>query len=286
MLHRSRQQPTIRRLAIALLAVLAVSSGCGSGPDLSGRPTEANEAVLYISRFKSGFTTEDRLAALPVAALYGDGRVIRPGPQVAIDPAPALPALQVTTLSDAGVDAVLAKAGEGGLVGADRELRLPTEQDPTITAFDVFLDGKRRRTIVESLAEVAADDPRLPPKGQEERAAMNAVVAMLTDPAANLAGDIVGTDAAYAPTAVRVLVAPATGGAPANGTVEWPLADLATIGKAVEGADGLRCAVVDGADWTTLQPVAAAANQATQWSSGGATYTVRFRPLLPAEKGC
>jgi len=97
----------------------------------------------------------------------------------------------------------------------------------------------------------------------------------------------VGEDTVYAPTAVRVLVAPAT--EPVTGTasaIDWPLADLATIGEAVEGVAGLRCAVVDGEDWTTLEPVVATANQATQWSSGGANYTVRFRPLLPAETGC
>ena len=277
----------LRRLTLTMLAVMLMGAGCQSSPDLSGRPTEANEAVLNVSRFKTGRTDEARLTALPVAALYGDGRVIRPGPQPAIEPAPALPALQVTVIDSAGVDAVLGQASEAGLVGADRELRLPTEKDPTITAFDVFLDGQRRRTIVESLAEVAPDDPRLPPKGQAERAAMNAVVAMLTDPASKLAANIVGEDTVYAPTAVRVLVAPAP--EPVTGTasaIDWPLADLATIGEAVEGVAGLRCAVVDGEDWTTLEPVVATANQATQWSSGGANYTVRFRPLLPAETGC
>ena len=86
---------------------------------------------------------------------------------------------------------------------------MPTEQDPTITAFEVFLDGQRRATIVESLAEIADDDPRLPPQGLAERAGMKTIVAMLTDPRASLAANIVGEDTVYAPTAVRVLVAPA-----------------------------------------------------------------------------
>lgn len=278
----------LRSLTAALLAALVVF-GCQSAPDLSGRPTEADEPVINISRLKIGDDATTRLASLPVGTLYGDGRVIRPGPQIAVEPAPALPSLQVTTLDSAGVDAVLAKAAEAGLVGADRELRMPTEADPTITAFDIFLDGQRRRTTVESLAEIAPDDPRLPPKSQAERAAMNAVVAMLTDPASSLAGNIVGEDAVYAPTAVGVLVSSAAGAEPSTGeptVVEWPLADLATIGAAVEGVVGLRCAVLDGADWTTLEPLAGSANQATQWSSGGVTYLVRFRPLLPGEEGC
>ena len=279
----------LRTLTAALLSAVLIVTGCGSAPDLSGRPTGADEAVIFVSRFKTGDGPEARLAALPVAALYGDGRVIRPGPQIAVEPAPALPALQVTTLDDAGVDAVLAKAAEAGLVGADRELRLPTEVDPTITAFDVFLNEQRRRTIVESLAEVAPDDPRLPPKGRDERAAMNAVVSMLTDPASTLAGNIVGEDSLYAPAGVRVLVSSAAGLEPSVGeaaVVEWPLADLATIGEAVEGTDGVRCVVVGGEDWTTLEPLAAGANQATRWSSGGAEYGLRFRPLFPGESGC
>jgi hypothetical protein len=277
----------LRALSIALLAALLVVTGCDSAPNLSGRPTEADEAVLVISRLKVGDDPGTRLAALPVAALYGDGRVIRSGAQVAVEPAPALPSLQVTTLDSAGVDAVLAKAGEAGLVGADRELRMPTEADPTITAFDVFLNGQRRRTIVESLAEIAPDDPRLPPASQAERAAMNAVVAMLTDPASNLATNIVGEDAVYAPTAVGVLIAPAGGAPAAGGTpVEWPLDDLATIGEPVQGAADLRCVVVEGEDLTTLEPLASGANQETTWTSGGASYTLRFRPLLPGETGC
>ena len=228
------------------------------------RPTGADEAVIYVSRFKAGDPTETRLAALPVGALFGDGRVIRPAAQAAVEPGPALPALQVTTLDSAGVDAILAKAVEGGLVGADRELRLPTEQDPTITAFDIFLAGQRRRTIVESLAEVAADDPRLPPKGREERAAMNAVVAMLTDPTGNLPDNVSSEDGLYEPTAVGVLIAPATGD-PAATVVEWPLADLASLGST--GPEGLRCAVIEGEDWTTLKPIVEAADAATVWSS-------------------
>ena len=116
---------------------------------------------------------------------------------------------------------------------------------------------------------------------------MKAVVAMLTDPASALAGNITGEDALYAPTAVRVLASPATepttGGA---AVLEWPLADLATIGDPVADVEGLRCVVVEGEDWTTLEPLATSADTATHWSSGGTDYTLRFRPLLPAESGC
>jgi hypothetical protein len=251
---------------------------------VSGRSTAADEAVIYVSRVKVGDSPDARLAGLPLGAIYGDGRVIRPAPQVAVEPGPALPALQVATLDSAGIDAVLSKAAEGGLVGADRELRMPTEQDPTLTAFDIFLSGERRRTVVESLAEVAADDARLSPQAREQRAAMNAVVAMLTDPAGTLPDNVTTADAPYEPTAVRVIIAPADEGQPAETVVEWPLTDLASLGEA--GPEGIRCAVVEGEDWTTLKPVVEAADTATRWTSAGVEYDLRFRPLLPGESGC
>ncbi|MFI5291238.1 MAG: hypothetical protein ACHQ02_00060 [Candidatus Limnocylindrales bacterium] len=279
----------MRRAPIPVLLMLVIATACQGGPDLSGRPTAADEPVINITRFKTGDAAADRLTALPIGTIYGDGRVVRPAPQTAVFPGPALPALQVTMLDTAGVDAVLTQAAAGGLVGADRELRLPTEADPTITAFDIYLDGDRRRTIVESLAEVAPDDPRLPPKGQEERAAMNAVVGMLTDPATTLGANIVGEDTVYAPEGVLVVVSPTTDLEPATTeptVVEWPLADLAGLASPVGDAAGVRCAVVDGSDWTTLEPAVAGANQLTRWSSGGAEYALRFRPLLPGESGC
>ena len=104
----SRRRRPLTPLVVVSLAIVALVAGCSSAPDLSGRPTGADEAVIYVSRFKAGDPTETRLAALPVGALFGDGRVIRPAAQAAVEPGPALPALQVTTLDSAGVDAILA----------------------------------------------------------------------------------------------------------------------------------------------------------------------------------
>ncbi len=81
------------------------------------------------------------------------------------------------------------------------------------------------------------------------RKGMKTVVAMLTDPRASLSANVVGEDTVYAPTAVRVLIAPATGLEPSSTEptkLDWPLADLATAGEPVKGAEGVRCLVVDG----------------------------------------
>lgn len=276
----SRRLP---RLGAAAAAALVLVAGCGGTPSISGRPTEADEPVISVQRFSSGDDQAARLATMPLGAIYGDGRVFRAAPQLAVEPGPALPALEVTTIDSAGIDTVLTKAAEGGLIGADRELRMPTEADPTLTAFDIFLDGKRRRTIVESLAEIPPDDPRLPPKGLEERAAMNAIVAMLTDPRGQLAANVVSDDGLYAPTRVLVVTSPSDGG---STSVEWPLADLAGLGGPLAEVPTSRCANIEGDDWATLEPIVAAADAATTWTSGGTSYAIRFRPLLPGEIGC
>ena len=74
----------LRPLALTVLAAMLIGAACQSEPDLSGRPTEADEAVINVSRFKTGDGSETRLATLPVGTIYGDGRVIRPGPQLGI----------------------------------------------------------------------------------------------------------------------------------------------------------------------------------------------------------
>jgi hypothetical protein len=46
------------------------------------------------------------------------------------------------------------------------------------------------------------------------------------------------------------------------------------------------CLTVTGAEAKKVLAAAEAANQNTPWKSGTATWSVRFRPLLPDESGC
>jgi len=82
---------------------------------------------------------------------------------------------------------------------------------------------------------------------------------------------------------------PGTGasGSPAT-VVAWPLkAPLATFGEPLSpDITDTRCGVVEGADAATLTPLFEKANAETHWSSGGKTYYLRVRPLLPGESEC
>lgn len=93
------------------------------------------------------------------------------------------------------------------------------------------------------------------------------------DPARWPAADLASGARPYAPSKVAVL---ASEGAVADGPVRtWPLAPLG------------RGTTLPGAVCTLAAPAKVpATNPGTAWRSGGKTYTVRLRPLLPDEHTC
>jgi hypothetical protein len=48
----------------------------------------------------------------------------------------------------------------------------------------------------------------------------------------------------------------------------------------------MRCGVAEGADAASLKPLFEKANAEIHWSSGGKSYYLRVRPLMPDESGC
>ncbi|MFC4905925.1 hypothetical protein [Actinomadura gamaensis] len=86
---------------------------------------------------------------------------------------------------------------------------------------------------------------------------------------------------AYQPERVAVN-ALGTGEHPAAGMPAWPLSPLGE-GRKMPG--GL-CTVYSGKDAATVRDLAARTPLGTRFTSGGAVYTVRVRPLLPDEKSC
>jgi hypothetical protein len=282
-----------RGFSATVLAVLALAAACSSGPNVVPRATGTTELVIAVVVVHGSDTAQQRLLGLPVASVFGDGRLIHPGPKTESNPGPALPALAVTPLDKAGVDALLSAAKDAGLLGADQEERYPLIEDPAITAFVIFAADRRHQTMVEALQEVQADDPRLSPNNLEQREAMKALIALMDDPrqSQSLATHITGDDSAYEPTALRIIVAPAgTNPEPSPlppAVREWPLSSgLAAFGQTLGDEPNVRCGTVEGDDFATLYPLVRESNQLTLWSSGGVSYALRFRPLLPGESGC
>jgi hypothetical protein len=96
--------------------------------------------------------------------------------------------------------------------------------------------------------------------------------------------DEAGADEPYVFPAVALLSNPAEAVPDDSGieptVVSWPLADLASLGEPQENG---RRFVVSGADLETIRPLLQNANTLTLWESGGQTYRLLLRPLLPDE---
>ena len=107
-------------------------------------PVGADDVVLRIG-YEGGFVpVEVMFQNLPTLLVTGDGRLIVVGPVPEIYPGPLLPNLQVRTISEAGVQQLLAMAADHGLL-TQREYDNPTNiADAPDT---VVTDLRQRRDV-------------------------------------------------------------------------------------------------------------------------------------------
>jgi hypothetical protein len=197
--------------------------------------------------------------------------------------------LQVRSVGADGLRAILAAAAAAGLTGTDAVYPAVGIADAPDTVFVIVQNGMRITTRFGALAE-GMGAPGGQGASEPARKAAVDLLARLTDPA-----DTFGAPAApttlYAPTAFQVWVSP---GAPATSDpalaqqpVTWslatPLASFGTPATPDAGVAGMRVGVVAGADAVALAPILARANALTPFTSGGRTFSLLVRPLLPEE---
>lgn len=263
-----------------------------SGAGVIVHPTGANELVLREDT-DGGFVAPGWiLSHVPQISIYGDGRVITEGAQIAIYPGPALPSLVVSRVSEAGLQKILASAAEAGLLGEDASYPYPGIMDAGTTTFVVNAGGVTH--TVSAYALGLGEDPSvLPPTEAAARADLAAFSAKLGDLREWLGSDVVSVETPYVFDAIRIYAQEAKPVAQDSGltptVVDWPLATpLASFGTPFRPTmePPMRCGVVTGDDLATLRPALEGANQLTYWQSGGLTYALTLRPLLPDESGC
>jgi hypothetical protein len=287
--------------AAAAVFLLLVSSACagsggaGSGtgasgaPDASapGAPEPAGEApVLRVEQVGGFVPAAVNLSRMPLVSVYDDGRVIRPGAQISIYPAPALPSVQVTTITPAGVQALVRKATEAGVAGG-ADLGRPGVADAPTTRFTLNDGGATRTVEVLALNETAPDDPGVTAAQKAARAKLGAFLEQLADLETMLgAGQVTGT-AAYRPAELAAISTPwkpvDEPGLSAPPARPWP--GPALPGEPAGGAE-MSCATVTGDAVGAVLAAAKDANALTPWTSGGKQWTVVLRPLLPDEADC
>ena len=137
--------------ALATVGLGLVAVACGSddaqpastGPDSTlppvddpvgyQHPTGADEVVVSYEEV-GGFTTREfAFQRTPNVLVAGDGRAFSPGAQIEIYPGPLLPAVQVWTLGEDGIQDVVAAADDAGLL-AEIEYDHPANTAEATTA--------------------------------------------------------------------------------------------------------------------------------------------------------
>ena len=216
----------------------------------------------------------------PSVVLYGDGRQITQGPQIELYPGPALPNLQVTHFTQAGLEQVLAWAREAGLEGPDRMLGQPILDSGVTQVTIVHADGTVHRT---SVTDMSSTDAEVGAVRQFEELMLNL--------RAWLEADVVGDDVPYAYDRLRLISFPADrGNLPDPGMateVDWPLDQpLATLGASWGEPAEYRCGLIEGEDLGTLRPMLDRATELTLWRSDDVLYQLYLHPLLPDDEAC
>ena len=292
----------IRFFSTALVALIAAAcTSAGASPTASPAPspsqtatgivypTGARDLVLRL-RYVGGFMPPAaHLLDIPVISIYGDGTVIVPGPQLAIYPGPALPNLQRAMLTPADMQTLLEAAREAGLFGPDAHYDLGGIMDASSAEFTLNADGRIHIVSAYALMEGGGSSEGIDPAVVKARGKLALLQGQLGSLEALLDATLEWTS--YRADAIQLLVTP---GAPDDGqglaqaAITWPVSTpLAAFGSSLPMLmPGQRCGVVPGSDLGSLRPLLETANTLTPWTSGGESFGIAVRPLLPDEAGC
>lgn len=280
-----------RALAVPLVALSLLAAGCGrltkAGSGGIDHPTGPADLVLRMDVGGGFVPPAYELRRIPTWSLFGDGRIITEGPQIEIYPGPALPSVQVQTITEEAVQAILEAAKAAGLLGQDRTYEQNCVADAPTTTFTVYADGAKHVVSAYALGMVPGSCPG---EDTEARAGLAAFAAKLSDLAGWLPKGSIGEQGQFEPSEMRVYVQPYAG-SPEPGlhqaAIDWPLSDpLSSFGRADATYGDFRCVVVGGTDLAMLLADAQRANELTPWLSGGERYSLILRPLLPDEHTC
>lgn len=237
--------------------------------------TGADDVVLRIA-YEGGFVPVDvAFQQLPTLLVTGDGQLLQQGPVPAIYPGPLLPNVQARSISEDGIQQLLALADEAGLLADVEYARDDMIADAPDTVVTITVDG----TTYEHRAYALG----LAPDGTETdpaRAALAEFVAAATELANGPDSDVLGASAPYEAETYLVRSFPVgdlTGYDVEPTVLEWP-ADVP-----VRLADAAECAEIPV---TAVGDLLADATQLTFFTDADVTYQVAVTPALPGARTC
>ena len=226
-----------------------------------------------------GFTTASTaLSTVPQLTVLGDGTVLSPGIITMQYPGPAIMPVQAGTADAAAIDALIAQAGDLGLLDGPLDFGSPGISDAPTTTVTIVADGVTHTHEAYALdfgAELAGGEPGVDDAAAENRQALADFVAA--------AQELAVGDTTWEPAAiVATVIGPVDPAAldPVQPAADWPLATAPTT------TGDFPCTLIEGDDVATLAPALADANELTPWTIDGETYAIAFRPLVPGDPGC
>ena len=284
-------------LAIPVLAAACTAAGSTGAPGTSGAPgtggpaghhytveTAPDKQILRLTN-EGGFVAPGYLlTAVPQFALFGDGRVVVPGPVDAMYPGPLLPNLRQIHITGDEIQKIVAAADAAGLLGPNANYNATNIADAGTAVFTTTVDGRTHVISAYALFESGTTD-------DQTATAARAKLLDFQDKILDLSkflGRTIG-DEAYQPTAMRIFarLASADQSGLTPQVVNWPLAkDPMTAGQPTTTAPDTRCLAIDGADLTTFLTIANTANAITVWVAPSGRLNISVRPLYPNESGC
>ncbi|MFY1636842.1 hypothetical protein ACN27F_26785 [Solwaraspora sp. WMMB335] len=281
------------RVAATAASLLLLATACAqnAGTDstednAAGGSSLSPDALVLRVDHTGGFSTPAMLATrLPVISVYADGRVITQGPTILVYPGPAMPNLQVQTISADQVDELVKQAIEAG-VGTEQDLGTPPVADATSTRFTVQTDEGIQQLEVYALGDFGGSESGLTEEQVAAREKLQSFAESLTD-LSSAVGTSPEDSEPYVADAIAAVAEPWVGNDEVDESqpeVAWPGPQLP--GESLSETIELGCVAVTGAELDELREVAVDATTATPWISDGKRWTVVLRPLLPDETGC
>ena len=242
--------------------------------------------VVQVSHVGGLRLAEQAFSDLPGATLVGDGVLVFEGAQIEIFPPPMLPSLWSVDVGDDGVQAVLQRAGEAGLLSSPPEYGRPPIADATTTVVEIHAQDQSYVHEIYALHAGDMGTPGLSPEQLERRQKVAEFTSMLTVPEIEVGRPVPEPDR-YRAEAIAVRASAVSSGEQVDDApggispevVEWPLAgiDLAAASD---------CMVIDGAEAEELYVTLSEVSTATRFDQGGEAFSLEIRPLLPNEKSC
>jgi hypothetical protein len=281
-------------LLLVSSVLLAACTGTGSGGPIEH---PAGDRLVLRVATQGGFIGPGVLfTSFPGFSLLGDGRVIVPGAQIELYPGPALPAVNVRRLTEAGIQAILDEVLKTGVFSASAEYRGAQNvvADAPDTVFTLEANGRQVTVLVYGLGTLPEGNTHTGISAEE--LATHAALLHLSERLMNLDAWLPANAWAdpdwtpFQPDALRLLVRnadadPPDGSGIGNQLVNWLTSDdPAAFGTPAGALPDARCGVVSGPDVAVWYRALSAANQLTRFTHAGHRYEVSVRFMLSDEE--